>query len=219
MSQRSQPPKKKTNVVLIVVIVVAVILLLVIGLVIFLVLRARSTVNRAINCKADTDCLLNFKCNKNTGICSECFSDGDCSVGKKCSGVVCTCPLPEITNATVRITQAWPPIIEVFVNSIGGEFATNQYKIQFTNSAGTYTSPEEFIPNPGNTAPTFTFDFPGNCDDPQMYNGYGCVTNCGMGHSISGKVKIQVKNVCGSLSATKTIPVSGNCDFCSASTC
>lgn len=219
MSQRPDPKKKKTNVVLIVVIVVVIVLLLVIGLIIWLILWLRRRANRAINCKTDADCLLDFKCNKSTGICSQCLTDADCTGGKKCSGVVCTCPLPEITDATVTITQAWPPIIEVFVDSTGGSYATNKYKIVFTNSAGTYSSPSDYIENPGDTAPTFTFDFPGVCDDPSMYNGYGCEANCGLGHSISGKVEIQVQNECGSISATKTVPVSGNCDFCSATTC
>jgi hypothetical protein len=222
MSQRAEPPdptKKKTNVVLIVVIVVVILVLIIVGVVIWLIIWLRRRAQRAINCKTDADCLLDFKCNKNTGVCSQCLTDADCTGGKTCTGVVCACPLPVITNATVTITQAWPPIIEVFVDSTGGSYATNKYKIVFTNSAGTFTSPSDFIANPGDTAPTFTFELPGTCDDLSMYSGYGCETNCGPGHSVSGKVSIQVQNECGSISATKVVPVSGNCDFCSATTC
>lgn len=217
MSQRNEPQKKKTNVVLIIVIVVVIVLLLVVGLIIFLILRVRNAVQKGTNCTSDADCVLGFKCNTSTKICSQCLTNADCSDGKLCVGPVCTCPLPVITDATVTVLGAWPPSIQVFVDSTGGNYETMKYKINFVNSVGSFATEEDFLPNPGTTAPTFTFDFPSTCDG--FYTGYGCPSDCGPGHTIQGKVTVQIQNECGSISQVKTIPLSGNCDFCTQPTC
>lgn len=221
MSQRSGPEQKKSKAPLIIAIVLIILILvivLVVVIVIIMVRRSAAQASKAIDCTSDADCVIGFKCNTNNGICSECFNDSECTGGKKCIGPVCTCPTPTITNATVTVTQAFPPTIQVFIDSTGGSYATNQYSITFTNSTGTFSTPEEFIPNPGNTAPTFTFDLPSGCDS--LYAGYGCVANCGANHSISGKFAIKVKNECNQVSGTKRIPINNtNCDLCAATTC
>jgi hypothetical protein len=222
MSQRSGPVKKKSKAPLIIAIVVSIVILLIVIVVVIVVIllrRARAVLDGATNCNSDADCALNFKCNPSNKICSQCLSDDDCSGGRKCVGPVCLCPSPEITDATVTVVQSWPPIIEVHVDSTGGDYATNKYKIVFTNSANTYTSPSEFFANPnsGTEAPTFTFELPATCSE--LYSNYGCAANCGVGFTLSGKFSIQVENSCGSRSATVLVPLSGNCDLCSDTTC
>jgi hypothetical protein len=222
MSRRQQEPEKKksSKVALIVAIVLGIILLIIIGvivLIVVLVRRAAAALKKTTNCSSDADCLFGFKCNTNTKICVQCLTTADCKDGRVCVGPVCACPTPIITDSSITVTQAWPPIIDIYIDSTGGSYETTKYKFTYTDSTGAYTVASEFLPNPGNTAPTFTFELPAVCDS--LYVGYGCESGCGPTHTVSGTITLQIENECGAQSEEKLVPVSGNCDLCNDATC
>lgn len=81
--------KKRQRIIIIVVVVIVIIVLIIAAVLIWLWWRNRRPTVQAVDCKSDTDCGLNFKCNVSTGACSQCLVDADCPSNQVCNGVVC----------------------------------------------------------------------------------------------------------------------------------
>lgn len=205
--------KKKSNLGLIIGIIIAivvVIIVVVIVVVVILIRRGASKVKSASNCSSDADCLFGFKCNTSTKVCSQCLTDADCSEGKVCVGPVCVCQPPTITSAVATVTQHWPPIITVTITP-STDPASTKFSAIFNGQSG-YQVDSGFV-----STPTIQLALSGTCGGP--FGSYGCVANCGASHNVVGSIAVQIESQCGAKSTIKTIPLSGTCDICTATTC
>lgn len=216
----NRTPKKKSNLGLIIGIVVAVLLAIVITVVVIVVIlvRRRTANLRAANCASNADCPPGFLCNTATGGCAQCLKNTDCGTdGKICKGAVCICDAPTITSAVATVSQSWPPIIDVAIET-GSDPAKTKFSAIF-RGPNNYKLDSGFnsLPDGYTGTPIVSLHLPNTCD--AAYLNYGCSANCGANHSILGSIDVQVESQCGTKSVIKTIPVSGTCDICTATTC
>lgn len=213
-----RPKSSKTALIVGIIVAIVVVIAVIVTIVVILLLRRRSANLKASNCASNSDCPPNFLCNTTTGGCVQCLKDADCGGNSKiCQGAVCLCPVPTITSATATVTQNWPPIIDVAIETSTDPSKT-KFSAVFTEQGGYSTNPDFFsLPTGSTGTPTISLHLGTMCDS--NYAGYGCPSDCGPNHRIKGTIKVQIENECGTKSAIKTIPISGTCDICSATTC
>ena len=159
----------------------------------------------------DTTCPSGTVCSISKGICvNECTSNADCTTGETCEDGGCFCAKPIISSAFTTPPGTFPPGLVINVQS-PDSLAGMYYRATFVADSGVRIGSEWTQQLP------VTIPLPAQCD--AGYPGYGCPAYCGGGHSIKGKIEVQIKNICGAISDIYTIPASGSCDFCVSEMC
>ena len=141
---------------------------------------------------------------------AQCLTTANCAVGETCDAGACICTIPEIDDAFVSGGGQWPIILSVSISPVGST-SNLQYRATFKAAAGWE------VGSPFQSSAPITLQLPPNCDGPNEF--WGCVNSCGINHSASGVVEVQLKNGCGAVSEILTIPTSGECDLCSGQVC